>query len=66
MSRLSIRKVVVANRGEIALRIIRAARELGIESVALYSEPDKDSLPVLMADEAYCIGPGPSIGSYLN
>jgi len=66
VSRLSIRKVVVANRGEIALRIIRAARELGIESVALYSEPDKDSLPVLMADEAYCIGPGPSIGSYLN
>lgn len=66
MSDLSIRKVVVANRGEIALRIIRAAKELGIKSVALYSEPDKDSLPVIMADEAYCIGPGPSIESYLN
>ena len=66
VSDLSIRKVVVANRGEIALRIIRAAKELGIKSVALYSEPDKDSLPVIMADEAYCIGPGPSIESYLN
>ncbi len=66
MSDLSIQKVVVANRGEIALRIIRAAKELGIKCVALYSEPDKDSLPVIMADEAYCIGPGPGIRSYLN
>jgi acetyl-CoA carboxylase biotin carboxylase subunit len=66
VSDLSIKKVVVANRGEIALRIIRAAKELGIKSVALYSEPDRDSLPVMMADEAYCIGPGPSIQSYLN
>lgn len=66
MSDLSIQKVVVANRGEIALRIIRAAKELGIRCVALYSEPDRDSLPVIMADEAYCIGPGPSARSYLN
>jgi acetyl-CoA carboxylase biotin carboxylase subunit len=66
VSDLSIQKVVVANRGEIALRIIRAAKELGIKSVAVYSEPDRDSLPVIMADEAYCIGPGPSIESYLN
>jgi acetyl-CoA carboxylase biotin carboxylase subunit len=66
VSDLSIQKVVVANRGEIALRIIRAAKELGIKCVALYSEPDRDSLPVIMADEAYCIGPGPGIQSYLN
>jgi acetyl-CoA carboxylase biotin carboxylase subunit len=66
VSDLSIKKVVVANRGEIAQRIIRAAKELGIKSVALYSEPDRDSLPVAMADEAYCIGPGPGIHSYLN
>ncbi len=66
MSGLSIRKVLVANRGEIALRIIRAANELGIKTVAVYSEADAGSLPARLADEAYCIGPGPSVQSYLN
>jgi acetyl-CoA carboxylase, biotin carboxylase subunit len=60
------KKVLIANRGEIALRVIRACRELGIRAVIAYSEADRDSLPVKVADERICIGPGPSSKSYLN
>ncbi|HEY8402080.1 MAG TPA: acetyl-CoA carboxylase biotin carboxylase subunit, partial [Cytophagaceae bacterium] len=59
-------KILIANRGEIALRIIRACKELKIKTVAVYSVADKDSLHVRFADEAVCIGPAPSIKSYLN
>jgi acetyl-CoA carboxylase, biotin carboxylase subunit len=66
LENLLIKKVLIANRGEIALRIIRACREMGIESVAVYSEADRYSLHVKFADEAICIGPPPSKESYLN
>jgi acetyl-CoA carboxylase, biotin carboxylase subunit len=59
-------KILIANRGEIALRIIRACREMGIRSVLAHSEADRNSLPVRMADERICIGPGPGSKSYLN
>lgn len=59
-------KILIANRGEIAVRIIRACREMGIQTVAVYSEADRDCLHTLLADEAICIGPAPSSQSYLN
>jgi acetyl-CoA carboxylase biotin carboxylase subunit len=59
-------KIVIANRGEIALRILRACRELGIKTVAAYSEADRSQKHVLLADESVCIGPAPSAESYLN
>lgn len=60
------KKILIANRGEIALRIIRTCKEMNIRTVAVYSTADKDSLHVRFADEAVCIGPPPSRDSYLN
>lgn len=61
-----LKKVLIANRGEIAVRIIRACREMGIRTVAIYSEADKNALHTTLADESICIGPAPSAKSYLN
>ena len=61
-----LEKVVIANRGEIALRILRACKELGIKTVAVHSTADRELKHVLLADETVCIGPAPSVKSYLN
>src|SRR4029434_2058028 len=61
-----LKKILIANRGEIALRVIWACKELGIKSVAVYSEADHERLHVRFADQAVCIGPARSIESYLN
>ena len=60
------KKILIANRGEIALRVIRTAREMGVKTVVVYSTADEKSLPVLLADESVCVGPPASNQSYLN
>lgn len=64
--RLTMNKILIANRGEIAVRIIRACKEMNIKTVAVYSEADKEALHTKLADEAVCIGPAVSTKSYLN
>src|SRR5512137_1181235 len=59
-------KILIANRGEIAIRVIRAAKELNLKTVAVYSQIDSEALHTMLADEAVCIGPGPARESYLN
>lgn len=59
-------KILIANRGEIAVRVIRSCKEMGISTVAVFSEADRDALHVSLADESVCIGPAPAVGSYLN
>ena len=60
------RKILIANRGEIAVRIVRTCKEMGIETVAIYSKADSGALHVKLADEAVCVGPAKSADSYLN
>ena len=60
------KRILVANRGEIALRVIRACREMGVEAVAVFSEADRDAPYLSLADDAVCIGPAPAAQSYLN
>nr|WP_243681748.1 biotin carboxylase N-terminal domain-containing protein [Lacticaseibacillus manihotivorans] len=60
------KKILVANRGEIAVRLVQVIHELGAQAVVVYAEPDSDSMAVAMADTAVCIGPGPAAQSYLN